>query len=63
MDGKRDGLCRKNILASFTHLHALGTPEWAEAMVGRARQYRQEARQRVGKSRRLMQDKKYMKNI
>jgi cobyrinic acid a,c-diamide synthase len=44
MDGQRDGLCRKNILASFTHLHALGTPEWAGALIGKARRYR-EARQ------------------
>jgi len=30
---KRDGICYKNVLATFTHLHALGTPSWAEAMV------------------------------
>ena len=40
MNGQRDGLCRKNILAGFTHLHALGTPEWAEALIRKARQYR-----------------------
>ena len=40
MDGQRDGLCRKNILAGFTHLHALGTPQWADALIGAARQYR-----------------------
>jgi len=40
MDGKRDGLCRKNVLATFTHVHALGTPEWAEGIVGKARQFR-----------------------
>jgi cobyrinic acid a,c-diamide synthase len=40
IDGKRDGLCRKNVLATFTHLHALGTPRWAEGLVERARQYR-----------------------
>jgi len=40
IEGGRDGLCRKNILAGFTHLHALGTPEWADAMIDRARQYR-----------------------
>jgi cobyrinic acid a,c-diamide synthase len=40
MDGQRDGLCRKNILAGFTHLHALGTPEWAEALISTARRYR-----------------------
>ena len=40
MDGKRDGLCRKNVLATFTHVHALGTREWAEGIVGRARRFR-----------------------
>ena len=40
MDGQRDGLCRKNILAGFTHLHALGTPQWAEALISTARRYR-----------------------
>ncbi len=39
IDGKRDGFCRKNVLAGFTHLHALGTPEWADGLV-RAAQYR-----------------------
>ncbi|MDD1712156.1 MAG: hydrogenobyrinic acid a,c-diamide synthase (glutamine-hydrolyzing) [Methanoregulaceae archaeon] len=48
IDGKRDGLCRKNVLSTFTHLHALGTPEWAEGLVGRARQYR-DGRQDVTK--------------
>ncbi len=42
MDGKRDGMVRKNILAGFTHLHALGTPEWADALIDRARQHRKE---------------------
>jgi cobyrinic acid a,c-diamide synthase len=32
----RDGVCFKNILATYTHIHALGTPEWAQAMVRRA---------------------------
>lgn len=41
MDGQRDGLCRKNILAGFTHLHALGTPEWADAIMDRASHYHQ----------------------
>jgi cobyrinic acid a,c-diamide synthase len=40
MDGTRDGLCRKNVLATFTHVHALGTREWAEGIVGRARRFR-----------------------
>ncbi|NPU86445.1 MAG: hydrogenobyrinic acid a,c-diamide synthase (glutamine-hydrolyzing) [Syntrophaceae bacterium] len=41
VDGLRDGLCRKNILAGYTHLHALGTKEWAVALVERARVCRQ----------------------
>jgi cobyrinic acid a,c-diamide synthase len=40
IDGGRDGLCRKNVLATYTHLHALGTEGWAEALVARAMLYR-----------------------
>jgi cobyrinic acid a,c-diamide synthase len=29
IDGERDGLCRKNVLATYTHIHAGGNPEWA----------------------------------
>jgi cobyrinic acid a,c-diamide synthase len=32
-DGRRDGLCRGNVLASYTHVHALGTESWAPSMV------------------------------
>jgi cobyrinic acid a,c-diamide synthase len=42
--GQRDGLVYKNVLATFTHLHALGAPQWAPSLVARARQY-QQARQ------------------
>jgi cobyrinic acid a,c-diamide synthase len=45
VDGKRDGLCRKNVLAGFTHLHALGTPQWTEGLVRKARQYRDSRRE------------------
>ena len=38
--GGRDGLVYKNVLALYTHVHALGTPEWAPALVGRARAFR-----------------------
>jgi cobyrinic acid a,c-diamide synthase len=48
IDGGRDGLCRNNVLASFTHLHALGTPRWAEGLVERARWYRA-SRQEAGR--------------
>ncbi len=33
LDGKGDGVCYKNTLATYSHIHALGTPSWAEAMV------------------------------
>jgi len=38
--GGRDGLVFKNVLALYTHIHALGTPAWAPALVDRAREYR-----------------------
>jgi len=37
---KRDGICYKNVLASYTHLHALGTPAWAPALVRNALVYK-----------------------
>ena len=33
---KRDGIVYKNLFASYMHLHALGTPEWAEGLVSMA---------------------------
>jgi cobyrinic acid a,c-diamide synthase len=40
LDGQRDGLVYKNVLATYTHLHALSTPEWAPALVAKAIEYR-----------------------
>lgn len=37
--GGRDGLVFRNVLALYTHIHALGTPAWAPALVGKAREY------------------------
>ncbi|MFC1812797.1 cobyrinate a,c-diamide synthase [Thermodesulfobacteriota bacterium] len=37
---KRDGVCYKNVLATYTHIHALGTPEWADAVVRMAASFR-----------------------
>ena len=39
MEGN-DGVCYKNVLATYTHIHALGTPGWAPSMVKNALQYR-----------------------
>lgn len=36
----RDGLIRNNVLALYTHIHALGTPQWAPALVAKAREFR-----------------------
>ncbi|MGB2690211.1 MAG: cobyrinate a,c-diamide synthase [Desulfobacterales bacterium] len=41
---KRDGVCYKNVLATYTHIHALGTPSWAEAMVRNAMAYKKDNR-------------------
>jgi cobyrinic acid a,c-diamide synthase len=38
--GKRDGLIVNNVWASYTHLHAGATPEWAEGVIKLARQHR-----------------------
>lgn len=35
-----DGLVYKNVLALYTHVHAIGTPEWACALVGKAKEFR-----------------------
>ncbi|MFA5112433.1 MAG: cobyrinic acid a,c-diamide synthase, partial [Desulfobaccales bacterium] len=41
--GRREGLLFRNVLATYTHIHALGCPEWAAALVRRAREYRGDA--------------------
>ena len=38
--GHRDGISYKNVLATYTHTHALATPAWAQALVHQARKYR-----------------------
>jgi len=37
-----DGLCFKNVLATYTHLHALGSREWVEGIMNRATAYKKE---------------------
>jgi cobyrinic acid a,c-diamide synthase len=37
---KRDGVCYKNVLATYTHIHALGTTSWAGALVRNAMAYK-----------------------
>ena len=33
VDGERDGICRRNTLATYCHVHALGVTTWAESIV------------------------------
>lgn len=39
---KKDGICYKNVLATYTHLHAYGSPEWADGLFRRAFLYKKE---------------------
>lgn len=43
----RDGISFKHVLATYTHLHALGTPQWAPAVVRMAAVYRATKRKRA----------------
>lgn len=43
----RDGLCYRNVLASYAHIHSVGGSGWAEAMVAAASKHKLE---RSGKS-------------
>ncbi|MFZ6016909.1 MAG: cobyrinate a,c-diamide synthase [Nitrospirota bacterium] len=43
---KMDGLCYKNVLATYTHLHALGAREWVDGLINMAVSYRKQARVR-----------------
>jgi cobyrinic acid a,c-diamide synthase len=40
IDGAKDGLCRKNLLATYTHLHAGGETRWAHTLFRAALQNR-----------------------
>ncbi len=37
--GGREGLVYKNVLALYTHIHSISTPEWAVGLVEKAREY------------------------
>jgi cobyrinic acid a,c-diamide synthase len=41
-DGKYDGICYKNVLAAYNHIHSLGCPNWAKRFVQLADIYRQD---------------------
>ncbi len=37
---KRDGICFNNVLGTYTHIHALGSPEWASGLINCAVKYK-----------------------
>ncbi|MEW5745507.1 MAG: cobyrinate a,c-diamide synthase [Nitrospirota bacterium] len=37
---RRDGMVYKNVFATYTHIHALGSPLWADGMIARAKAWR-----------------------
>jgi len=37
---KRDGICYNNVLGTYTHIHALGSPEWASGLINCAKKYK-----------------------
>ena len=37
---KMDGVCFRNVLATYTHLHALGAQEWTRGVIAKAREYK-----------------------
>ncbi len=41
---RRDGLVLGNVWASYTHVHALGTPEWAQGLIQAAARHRDQRR-------------------
>lgn len=40
IDGVRDGICRKNVLGTYTHIHAGGQSRWAQGIVRAAIGYK-----------------------
>jgi cobyrinic acid a,c-diamide synthase len=39
-----DGICYKNVLASYTHIHALGVSEWVNGLLNKAREFKKQRR-------------------
>lgn len=47
----KDGISYKNVLATYTHLHAYGAPQWADGLVRGAGRYKEERLRNVKKTR------------
>ena len=42
LDGQRDGLLKRNLLATYTHLHAAGNSLWGESFYKKALEYKRQ---------------------
>ncbi len=40
VDGRRDGILKKNLLATYTHIHAAGNPLWAKRLLKAAQAHK-----------------------
>ncbi len=40
MDNAVDGMVKKNVLATYTHIHAAGNPDWAKSIIRVASEYK-----------------------
>ena len=38
---KRDGICYRNVLGTYTHIHALGSPAWVSGLINMAKEYKE----------------------
>jgi cobyrinic acid a,c-diamide synthase len=47
-DGRRDGVVRRNVLASYTHLRSVGGNRWAERFAAFVRKVKDERREALG---------------
>jgi cobyrinic acid a,c-diamide synthase len=46
VDGMRDGLCKQNLLATYTHIHAAGNKEWAKRLLELATAFKRGQREK-----------------
>jgi cobyrinic acid a,c-diamide synthase len=53
LDGK-DGVCYRNVLATYTHVHATGAPEWAEGLIRKALAHQREGKSKSERKKRKM---------
>jgi cobyrinic acid a,c-diamide synthase len=57
MDGK-DGVCYRNVLATYSHVHAIGTSAWAEGLIRRALAYQHKLTNDSNKEKRDLDNRK-----